>query len=133
MGFHSSFLKPIPEFWSRRIGTIVPFTIVVDYRGLNLELLGNSMGVPRIDDLLDHWVNASSTTDLASTFWSIPMRESDKKYTAFHAYCDGGFQQYQVQTWYQTWYQTGGGFWHQTWFLYIPHSIPESHARFGLL
>ena len=23
------------------------------------------------------------------------MRESDKKFTAFHAYCDGGFQQYQ--------------------------------------
>ena len=31
----------------------------VDYRGLNLELLGNSMGVPRIDDLLDHWAKAS--------------------------------------------------------------------------
>ena len=71
----------------------------VDYRGLNLELLGNSMGVPRIDDLLDHWAKASwfSTTDLASAFWSIPMRESDKKYTAFHAYCDGGFQQYQFR------------------------------------
>ena len=27
----------------------------VDYRGLNLELLGNSMGVHRIDDLLDRW------------------------------------------------------------------------------
>ena len=25
----------------------------VEYRGLNLELLGNIMGVPRIDDLLD--------------------------------------------------------------------------------
>ena len=57
------------------------------------------MGVPRIDDLLDHWAKASwfSTTDLASTFWSIPMRESDKKYTAFHAYCNGGFQQYQFR------------------------------------
>ena len=27
----------------------------VDYRGLSLELLENSMDVPRIDDLLDHW------------------------------------------------------------------------------
>jgi hypothetical protein len=25
------------------------------------------------------------------------MRKSDKKYTAFHAYCDGGFQQYQFK------------------------------------
>ena len=25
------------------------------------------------------------------------MRESDKKYTAFHAYCDGGFQQYRFR------------------------------------
>ena len=31
----------------------------VDYRGLNLELFENSMGVPRIDDLLDHWAKAS--------------------------------------------------------------------------
>ena len=28
MVFHSSFLKPIPDFWSRRTGTIVPFTMV---------------------------------------------------------------------------------------------------------
>ena len=73
----------------------------VSYRGLNSELLGNSMGVPRIDGLLDHWAKASwfSTTDLASAFWSIPMRESDtcKKYTTLHAYCDGGFQQYQFR------------------------------------
>ena len=69
----------------------------VDYRGLNQELMGNVIGVPRIDDLLDHWGKANyfSTFDLASAFWSIPMRKSDKKYTAFHAYCDGGFQQYQ--------------------------------------
>ena len=25
------------------------------------------------------------------------MRDSDTKYTAFHAYCDGGFQQYQFR------------------------------------
>ena len=28
---------------------------VVDYRGLNDELIGNVIGVPRIDDLLDTW------------------------------------------------------------------------------
>ena len=71
----------------------------VDYRGLNQELMGNVIGVPRIDDLLDHWGKANffSTFDLASAFWSIPMRKSDKKYTAFHAYCDGAFQQYQFK------------------------------------
>ena len=69
----------------------------VDYRGLNAELIGNVIGVPRIDDLLDTWSKSKwwSTFDLAAAFWSIPMRESDKKFTAFHAYCDGGFQQYQ--------------------------------------
>ena len=68
----------------------------VDYRGLNQELMGNVIGVPRIDDLLDHWGKADffSTFDSASAFWSIPLRKSDKKYIAFHAYCDGGFQQY---------------------------------------
>jgi hypothetical protein len=71
----------------------------VDYRGLNEHLLGNVIGVPRIDDLLDAWSKAQwwSTFDLAAAFWSIPMRESDKKFTAFHAYCDGGFQQYQFR------------------------------------
>ena len=47
----------------------------VDYRGLNQELMGNVIGVPRIDDLLDHWDKANyfSTFDLASAFWSIPV------------------------------------------------------------
>ena len=71
----------------------------VDYRGLNAELIGNVIGVPRIDDLLDHWGKSKwfSTFDLASAFWSIPMKDSHRKYTAFHAYCDGGFQQYQFK------------------------------------
>ena len=68
----------------------------VDYRGLNQDLMNNVIGVPRIDDLLDHWdkPNLFSTFDLASAFRSLPMRKFDKTYTAFHAYCDGGFQQY---------------------------------------
>ena len=63
----------------------------VDYRGLNAELIGNVIGVPRIDDLLDHWGKSKwfSTFDLASAFWSIPMKDNHRKYTAFHAYCDG--------------------------------------------
>ena len=54
----------------------------VDYRGLNQELMGKVIGVPRIDDLSDHWDNANffSKFHLASAFWSIPMRKSDKKY-----------------------------------------------------
>ena len=71
----------------------------VDYRGLNQELIGNVIGVPRIDDLLETWSQSKwwSTFDLAAAFWSTPMREEDKKFTAFHAYCDGGFQQYQFR------------------------------------
>ena len=54
----------------------------VDCRGLNQELMGNVIGAPRIDDLLDHWGKANffSTFDLALVFWSVPMRKSDKKY-----------------------------------------------------
>ena len=33
---------------------------VVDYRGLNAELIGNVIGVSRIDDLLDTWSNSKS-------------------------------------------------------------------------
>ena len=58
----------------------------VDPRGLNLEILGCAMGVPRIDELLDRWGNASwySTWDNAAVFWSIPIREQDKKYFAYY-------------------------------------------------
>ena len=43
----------------------------VDYRGLNAELIGNVIGVPRIDDLLDTWSKSKwwSTFDLAAAFF----------------------------------------------------------------
>jgi hypothetical protein len=71
----------------------------VDYRGVNEDLCGCAQGVPRMDDLLESLSNASwfSTYDLASAFWSIPMRPKDKKYTAFHAYYDDSFQQFQFR------------------------------------
>ena len=48
----------------------------VDYRGLNAELIGNVIGVPRIDDLLDTWskskyqVNPSGGQRL---IWLLPF------------------------------------------------------------
>ena len=71
----------------------------VDYTDLNQERIGNVIGVPRIDDLLDTWSRSMwwSNFDLAATFRSFPMEEEDKKSTAFHAYCDGRVQQYQFR------------------------------------
>ena len=42
----------------------------------------NVIGVPRIDDLLDHRGKAKyfSVFELPSAFWWMPMRKSDKKY-----------------------------------------------------
>ena len=58
----------------------------VDYRGLNAELIGNVIGVPRIDDLLDTWSKSKwwSTFDLAAAFWSIPMRDQDRTRSSQH-------------------------------------------------
>ena len=71
----------------------------VDLRGLNLEILGCAMGVPRIDELLDAWGKASwfSTWDNAAAFWSIPIREEDKKYFAYYAWYQGRYQQFQFR------------------------------------
>ena len=71
----------------------------VDLRGLNLEILGCAMGVPRIDELLDRWGKASwySTWDNAAAFWSIPIRKEDKKYFAYYAWYQGSYQQFQFK------------------------------------
>ena len=71
----------------------------VDLRGLNLEILGCAMDVPRIDELLDAWGKASwfSTWDNAAAFWSIPIREEDKKFFAYYAWYQGRYQQFQFR------------------------------------
>ena len=71
----------------------------VDLRGLNLEILGCAMGVPRIDELLDSWGKASwfSTWDNAAAFWSIPIRQEDKKYFGYYAWYEGRYQQFQFR------------------------------------
>ena len=102
---HSMLMNGVTEFadpeWSTGIvmaakkGT-TDKRAAVDYRGVNEDLVGNAQGVPRMDDLLESLSKASwfSTHDLATAFWSVPMRHQGKKYTAFHAYYDGSFQQF---------------------------------------
>ena len=55
------------------------------------------MGVPRIDELLDAWGKANwfSTWDNAAAFWSIPIREEDKKYFVYYAWNQGQYRQFQ--------------------------------------
>ena len=71
----------------------------VDLRGVNLELLGAFMGVPRIDELLDEWGKASwfSTWDNSQAFWTIPVRLEDRKYLAYYAWYQGRYQQFQFK------------------------------------
>jgi hypothetical protein len=71
----------------------------VDLRGLNEEAIGNAIGVPRLDDLLENWARARwlSTWDAASAFWSIPIRSEDRKYFAYHAWYEGRYQQFQFK------------------------------------
>ena len=71
----------------------------VDLRGVNLELLGAFMGVPRIDELLDEWGKASwfSTWDNSQAFWTIPVRQEDRRYLAYYAWYQGRYQQFQFK------------------------------------
>ena len=57
----------------------------VDYRRLNEKTVKWEYPIPRMDDILSTIAGASfySVMDLTSAFWSIPIREQDKKYTAF--------------------------------------------------
>ena len=57
----------------------------VDYRALNKSTKKQSHPLPRIDDSLDQLFGGYyfSTLDLKSGYWQIPMKEKDKKKTAF--------------------------------------------------
>ena len=65
----------------------------VDLRGVNLELLGAFMGVPRIVELLDEWGKANwfSTWDNSQAFWTIPVRQEDRRYLAYYAWYQGRY------------------------------------------
>lgn len=56
-----------------------------DYRLLNKYTIKDKYPLPRIDDTIDILHNAKyySKLDLKSGYWHIPIKESDKKKTAF--------------------------------------------------
>lgn len=59
--------------------------VVIDYRKLNLQTLGDAYPLPRIDDILDQ-LNGSeyfTTLDLASGYHQVPIETKDKEKTAF--------------------------------------------------
>ena len=57
----------------------------VDYRDLNKKIVNHGVPLPNITDALDMAAGAKffSGFDLASAFWSIPIREEDRYITAF--------------------------------------------------
>ena len=59
--------------------------MVIDYRKINEDTDQDAYPLPVIDDILDHLGKAKffSAFDLSAGFHQIPMRERDKKYTAF--------------------------------------------------
>ena len=59
--------------------------MVIDYRKINEDTDQDAYPLPVIDDILDQLGKAKffSAFDLSAGFHQIPMKESDKKYTAF--------------------------------------------------
>lgn len=59
--------------------------VVVDFRKLNAQTIGDAYPLPRIDDILDQLSNSKffTTLDLASGYHQVPIDEKDKEKTAF--------------------------------------------------
>ena len=61
------------------------FRFAIDYRKLNEVTKREIYPMPRVDDTLDTLKDAKymTTLDLASGYWTVPLKESDKAKTAF--------------------------------------------------
>ena len=61
------------------------FRFAIDYRRLNTVTKREIYPMPRVDDTLDALkdVKYMTTLDLASGFWTVPVKEEDKHKTAF--------------------------------------------------
>ena len=59
--------------------------MAIDYRKINEDTDQDAFALPMIDDILDHLEKAKffSAFDLSAGFHQIPIKEEDKKYTAF--------------------------------------------------
>ena len=60
----------------------------VNYAGLNLRTVPDRYPLPRIDEMLSHLKGKKylSKFDCLNAFWSLPLHESDKKYSAFRTH-----------------------------------------------
>ena len=64
---------------------MVPFVCVLIIEKLNAKTIPKSYPIPRHEDLFDDFADAEVFTvlDLSSAYWHIPLRNEDKKKTAF--------------------------------------------------
>ena len=56
-----------------------------DFRNLNAQTIKDAFPLPRVDEYISRLGNAKFFTciDLASAFWQVPLRQSDREKTAF--------------------------------------------------
>lgn len=59
--------------------------LCIEYRKLNAKTIPKSNPIPRHEDLFDDFIGSEvfMTLDLSNAYWNIPLREQDRKKTAF--------------------------------------------------
>ena len=82
-------IRPSASPWASRVILVKKkdqtLRFAVDYRSLNDITTKDSYPLPEVKDILDKLSGCEffSTLDGASAYWSIPIREEDRKKTAF--------------------------------------------------
>ena len=82
-------IEPAQSAWASPV-VIVPkqdgsYCFCFDYRRLNAVTIRDVYSLPRMDDYIDSFVEASvcTTLDCNLGYWQIPIREEDRDKTAF--------------------------------------------------